>query len=335
MLLVIRRGFWIAPNVFFNKQSICHEEDKRGNRLLAPYSGMFVSNSKEDITIELSALEPGWKIKGSSIKVRKENYEVTLWYNKMHWPKQTYESFTSQHLMGFWRDLIYNFAAVSPLDRKKYLVLRVLQLQWSLPFFYYYYFLRRLLGFPRIFDPSVTQHPFFKSTLLLIICYTAVCSAVTQRSSSVTWRHQKRLCSRLFSLRMWQKTISIWVAFTTQKARQQVDWLINCMYATIKMETTFITETVKALEMTADKISIMYLLFSDYQIKRRLEFARKLSWFSTLLFWNKTRGQDKTIIFLQNKGFPRRRRRPRRNCGVFWKGKFHVINYTRRTLLIN
>ena len=62
---------------------------------------MFVSNSNEDITIELSALEPGWKIKGSSIKVRKENYEVTLGYNKMHRQKQTYESFTFQHLMGF------------------------------------------------------------------------------------------------------------------------------------------------------------------------------------------------------------------------------------------
>ena len=93
--------FLNAPNVFFNKQSICHEEDKRGNRLLSPCSGMFVSNSKEDITIELSALEPGWKIKGSSIKVRKENYEVTLGYNKMHRQKQTYESFTFQHLMGF------------------------------------------------------------------------------------------------------------------------------------------------------------------------------------------------------------------------------------------
>ena len=39
---------------------------------------MFVSNSNEDITVELSALEPGWKIKGSSVKVRKENYDVTL-----------------------------------------------------------------------------------------------------------------------------------------------------------------------------------------------------------------------------------------------------------------
>ena len=82
-------------------------------------------------------------------------------------------------------------------------------------------------------------------------------------------------------------------------------------------------------------IYLFVYLFSDYQIKRCLEFTRKCSWFSTLLFWNKTRGQNKTIIFLQNKGFPRRRRRPRRNCGVFWKGKFYVINYTRRTLLIN
>ena len=82
-------------------------------------------------------------------------------------------------------------------------------------------------------------------------------------------------------------------------------------------------------------IYLFVYLFSDYQIKRCLEFTRKCSWFSTLLFWNKTRGQNKTIIFLQNKGFPRRRRRPSRNCGVFWKGKLYVIYYTRRTLLIN
>ena len=133
---------------------------------------------------------------------------------------------------------------------------------------------------------------------------------------------------------MCQKTISMWVAFTTQKSRPRVDWLINCIYAAIKMETIY-NRNSQGFRNTADNLSIMYDVFSDYQIKRCLEFTRKLSWFSTLLFWNKTRGQNKTIIFLQNKGFPRRRRRPSRNCGVFWKGKFYVINCTRRTLLIN
>ena len=81
-------------------------------------------------------------------------------------------------LWGFWRDLIHNFAAVSPLDRKKIN-------NWCCTFcncnnpYPFFYFLRRLLGFPHIFDPSVTQHPFFKSTLLLIIWYTAVCKVVT------------------------------------------------------------------------------------------------------------------------------------------------------------
>ena len=113
--------------------------------------------------------------------------EVTLWYNRMHGPKQTYESFTFQHLMGFWRDLIYNFAAVSPLDRKK--IIGVARFATAIILTFFFYFLRRLLGFPRIFDPSVTQHPFFKFTLLMIICYTAVCIVVKQHSSSVEWRH--------------------------------------------------------------------------------------------------------------------------------------------------
>lgn len=34
---------------------------------------MFVSNSNEDIKIELSSLEDGWKVKGSNVKVQMEN----------------------------------------------------------------------------------------------------------------------------------------------------------------------------------------------------------------------------------------------------------------------
>ena len=52
-------------------QQVCKKEEERGHKLLQPLAGMFVSNSNEDIRIELSALEPGWKIKGSKVKVTK------------------------------------------------------------------------------------------------------------------------------------------------------------------------------------------------------------------------------------------------------------------------
>ena len=45
------------------------DEDERGNKLLTPLAGIFVSKSNEDIKIELSKLEPGWKIRGSNVKV--------------------------------------------------------------------------------------------------------------------------------------------------------------------------------------------------------------------------------------------------------------------------
>ena len=37
---------------------------------------MFVANSNEDIRIELSALEPGWEIKRSKVKVTKQILEM-------------------------------------------------------------------------------------------------------------------------------------------------------------------------------------------------------------------------------------------------------------------
>ena len=58
------------------KQKMFQDEDEKGNRLLTPLAGIFVSNSNKDITIELSKLEPGWKIKGSNVKVRKGNLIV-------------------------------------------------------------------------------------------------------------------------------------------------------------------------------------------------------------------------------------------------------------------
>ena len=52
------------------------DEDERGNKLLTPLSGIFVSKSNKDITIEVSKLEPGWKIRGSNVKVRIGNSVV-------------------------------------------------------------------------------------------------------------------------------------------------------------------------------------------------------------------------------------------------------------------
>ena len=52
------------------------DEDDRGNRLLTPLAGIFVSKSNKDIKIELSKLEPGWKIRGSNVKVRIRNLVV-------------------------------------------------------------------------------------------------------------------------------------------------------------------------------------------------------------------------------------------------------------------
>ena len=78
--------------------------------------------------------------------------------------------------MGFSRDLIHDVVAVSPFDLKiiitgaAYFAITII-----LNLFFFSYFLSRLSGFPRIFD----------RTLLLTVCYTAVCSIVTQRSSRV------------------------------------------------------------------------------------------------------------------------------------------------------
>ena len=52
------------------------DEDDRGNILLTPLAGIFVSKSNKDITIELSNLEPGLKIRGSNVKVRIVNLVV-------------------------------------------------------------------------------------------------------------------------------------------------------------------------------------------------------------------------------------------------------------------
>ena len=58
------------------KQQVCQKEEERGHKLLQPLAGLFVSNNNRDIRIELSALEPGWKIKGSKVKVTKQILEI-------------------------------------------------------------------------------------------------------------------------------------------------------------------------------------------------------------------------------------------------------------------
>ena len=58
------------------KQIMFQDEDETGNRSLTPLAGIFVSKSNKDITIELSKLEPGWKIRGSNVKVRIRNLVV-------------------------------------------------------------------------------------------------------------------------------------------------------------------------------------------------------------------------------------------------------------------
>ena len=61
---------------FSCEQKMFQDEDERGNKLLTPLAGIFVSKSNKDIKIELSKLEPGWKIKGSNVKVRIGNSVV-------------------------------------------------------------------------------------------------------------------------------------------------------------------------------------------------------------------------------------------------------------------
>ena len=58
---------------FMTKQQVCQKEEERGHKLLAPLAGMFISNINEDIKIEFNALETGWKIKGSKVKVGGDN----------------------------------------------------------------------------------------------------------------------------------------------------------------------------------------------------------------------------------------------------------------------
>lgn len=49
-------------------ENLCEKEKRKGNKLLTAGAGLFVPNNNKNVNVELNALEPGWQIKGSSIK---------------------------------------------------------------------------------------------------------------------------------------------------------------------------------------------------------------------------------------------------------------------------
>lgn len=48
-------------------ETLCEKEERKGRQLLTILPGLFISNSGEDIKIDISGLEKGWKIIGSSL----------------------------------------------------------------------------------------------------------------------------------------------------------------------------------------------------------------------------------------------------------------------------
>ena len=66
------------------QQSLCEKEERKGRQLLTILPGLFISNSGEDIKIDISGLEEGWKIIGNSLMVRRRKklnvhcYVITL-----------------------------------------------------------------------------------------------------------------------------------------------------------------------------------------------------------------------------------------------------------------
>lgn len=63
--------------VFFPyQQHLCEKEESEGRQLLTTFPGLFVSNSDEDIKIDISASGDGWEVIGSNLMVRKEKTNV-------------------------------------------------------------------------------------------------------------------------------------------------------------------------------------------------------------------------------------------------------------------
>jgi len=52
-------------------ENVYKKEKKKGNKLVAPRAGLFLSSNGDDVRIELGDLDPGWKIKGSNVKTMK------------------------------------------------------------------------------------------------------------------------------------------------------------------------------------------------------------------------------------------------------------------------
>ncbi|XP_020622417.1 uncharacterized protein LOC110060022 isoform X3 [Orbicella faveolata] len=68
-------------------EQLRQKERERGNKLLTARSGLFVANIEDDINIELSALQPGWRIKGSEIKVIKSRDAWKIPENGTNFPR--------------------------------------------------------------------------------------------------------------------------------------------------------------------------------------------------------------------------------------------------------
>ncbi|PFX28743.1 Netrin receptor UNC5C [Stylophora pistillata] len=49
-------------------KNVCDKEESFGNNLLTTLAGLFVSNSNEDIRIEINPIETGWKVKGNKVQ---------------------------------------------------------------------------------------------------------------------------------------------------------------------------------------------------------------------------------------------------------------------------
>nr|XP_058953107.1 netrin receptor UNC5C-like [Pocillopora verrucosa] len=49
-------------------ENVCDKEESLGNNLLTTLAGLFVSNSNEEIRIEINPIEPGWKVKGNKVQ---------------------------------------------------------------------------------------------------------------------------------------------------------------------------------------------------------------------------------------------------------------------------
>lgn len=62
---------------------MCEREESKGRQLLTTLAGLLVSNSDEDIKIDISALEDGWKIIGSNLMVRKKLMHIIVTYTNL------------------------------------------------------------------------------------------------------------------------------------------------------------------------------------------------------------------------------------------------------------